>query len=40
VRLLVSGTERYLGCLLAPVLLEDGHHVVADGRNFWKGEPR
>jgi len=38
VRLPVTGAAGYLGCLLAAVLLENGHDVVADGRYFWKGE--
>ena len=37
-RWLVTGTDGYWGCLLAPVLLEDGNDVVADGGYFWKGE--
>jgi nucleoside-diphosphate-sugar epimerase len=27
-RVLVTGTEGYLGCLVAPILFEDGHYVV------------
>jgi nucleoside-diphosphate-sugar epimerase len=27
-RVLVTGTEGYLGCLVAPILFEDGHDVV------------
>jgi NAD(P)-dependent dehydrogenase (short-subunit alcohol dehydrogenase family) len=37
VRLLVTGTERYLGRLPAQVLLEGGHDVVADGAISGRG---
>jgi hypothetical protein len=40
VRLLVTGTERSFACLLALVLLEDGHDVVAEGGYLWKEEPQ
>ncbi len=35
-RVLVTGTEGYLGCLLAPLLLEDGHDVVGLDTGFYK----
>ena len=38
-RVLVTGTEGYLGCLVAPLLMQDGHEVVgldtAYYRNGW-----
>ncbi|MCV7091333.1 NAD-dependent epimerase/dehydratase family protein [Mycobacterium interjectum] len=33
---LVTGTEGYLGCLLAPLLLEDGHDVVGLDTGYYK----
>jgi nucleoside-diphosphate-sugar epimerase len=36
VRVLVTGTEGYLGCLLAPGLLEDGHDVVGLDTGYYK----
>ncbi|MBF1999148.1 MAG: SDR family oxidoreductase [Synechococcales cyanobacterium C42_A2020_086] len=33
---LVTGTEGYLGCLLAPLLLERGHEVTAVDTGFYK----
>lgn len=35
-RILVTGTEGYLGCLLAPLLIADGHEVVAVDTGFYK----
>jgi nucleoside-diphosphate-sugar epimerase len=35
-RVLVTGTEGYLGCLLAPVLLEDGHDVVGLDTGYYQ----
>ena len=35
-RVLVTGTEGYLGCLLAPLLLADGHEVVGMDTGFYK----
>lgn len=35
-RVLVTGTEGYLGCLLTPVLLEDGHDVVGLDTGYYK----
>lgn len=35
-RVLVTGTEGYLGCLLAPLLLEDGHDVVGLDTGYYK----
>jgi hypothetical protein len=37
VRLPVTGTERYLGCLPAQVLLAGGHDVVAGGAISGRG---
>jgi nucleoside-diphosphate-sugar epimerase len=36
VRVLVTGTEGYLGCLLAPMLLDDGHDVVGLDTGYYK----
>jgi nucleoside-diphosphate-sugar epimerase len=36
VRVLVTGIDGYLGCLLAPTLLEDGHDVVGLDTGFYK----
>jgi nucleoside-diphosphate-sugar epimerase len=35
-RVLVTGTDGYLGCLLAPLLLEDGHEVVGLDTGYYK----
>lgn len=35
-KILVTGTEGYLGCLLAPQLIEAGHEVVAVDAGFYK----
>jgi nucleoside-diphosphate-sugar epimerase len=35
-RVLVTGTEGYLGCLLAPTLVADGHEVVGLDTGFYK----
>ena len=35
-RVLVTGTEGYLGCLLAPLLLEDGHDVVGLDTGYYR----
>ncbi len=35
-KVLVTGTEGYLGCLLAPELLRDGHDVLAVDTGFYK----
>ena len=35
-KILVTGTEGYLGCLLAPLLIADGHEVVAVDTGFYK----
>lgn len=35
-RVLVTGTEGYLGCLLAPELIADGHEVVGLDTGFYK----
>jgi nucleoside-diphosphate-sugar epimerase len=35
-RVLVTGTEGYLGCLLAPLLLDDGHDVVGLDTGYYK----
>ncbi|OBG38950.1 NAD(P)-dependent oxidoreductase [Mycobacterium sp. E3198] len=35
-RVLVTGTEGYLGCLLAPLLLEDGHDVVGLDTGYYQ----
>ncbi len=45
-RILVTGTEGYLGCLLAPTLLEAGHDVIGVDTGlykagwFYNGSPR
>jgi nucleoside-diphosphate-sugar epimerase len=36
VKLLVTGTEGYLGCLLAAELLQDGHEVVGVDTGYYK----
>lgn len=35
-KVLVTGTEGYLGCLLAPELVRDGHDVVGVDTGFYK----
>ena len=35
-KILVTGTEGYLGCLLAPELIRDGHEVVGVDTGFYK----
>ena len=35
-KILVTGTEGYLGCLLAPLLLAEGHDVVGVDTGFYK----
>ena len=35
-RVLVTGTEGYLGCLLAPVLMADGHEVVGVDTGYYR----
>ncbi|SDS94785.1 NAD-dependent epimerase/dehydratase family protein [Microlunatus soli] len=35
-RLLVTGTDGYLGCLLAPELIRDGHQVLGVDTGFYK----
>lgn len=35
-RVLVTGTEGYLGCLVAPTLFEDGHDVVGLDTGYYK----
>ncbi|MDX2242894.1 MAG: SDR family oxidoreductase [Leptolyngbyaceae cyanobacterium bins.302] len=35
-KVLVTGTEGYLGCLFAPLLLEHGHDVIAVDTGFYK----
>lgn len=35
-RVLVTGTEGYLGCLLAPALLADGHEVVGLDTGYYR----
>lgn len=35
-KVLVTGTEGYLGCLFAPLLLEKGHEVIAVDTGFYK----
>ncbi len=35
-KVLVTGTEGYLGCLLAPLLIERGHEVTAVDTGFYK----
>ena len=35
-KVLVTGTEGYLGCLLAPELIRDGHEVVGVDTGFYK----
>ena len=35
-KILITGTEGYLGCLLAPELLRDGHDVLGVDTGFYK----
>jgi nucleoside-diphosphate-sugar epimerase len=35
-KILVTGTEGYLGCLLVPSLIQDGHEVIAVDTGFYK----
>lgn len=35
-RVLITGTEGYLGCLLAPTLIEDGHDVVGLDTGYYR----
>jgi len=35
-RILVTGTEGYLGCLLAPLLIEKGHEVIGVDTGYYK----
>ncbi|MEM7716775.1 MAG: SDR family oxidoreductase, partial [Cyanobacteria bacterium P01_A01_bin.68] len=35
-KILVTGTEGYLGCLLAPLLIEKGHEVVGVDTGYYK----
>jgi nucleoside-diphosphate-sugar epimerase len=35
-KVLVTGTEGYLGCLLAPALMSEGHELVAVDTGFYK----
>ena len=35
-KVLVTGTDGYLGCLLAPELIRDGHEVVGVDTGFYK----
>ena len=35
-RVLVTGTEGYLGCLLAPLLMAEGHDVVGLDTGYYK----
>ena len=35
-KVLVTGTEGYLGCLLAPLLVEDGHDVTGRDTGYYK----
>lgn len=35
-KILVTGTEGYIGCLLAPLLLEDGHDVIGVDTGFYR----
>ena len=35
-KVLVTGTEGYLGCLLAPELIRDGHEVIGVDTGFYK----
>ena len=35
-KILVTGTDGYLGCLLAPELLADGHDVIGVDTGYYK----
>ena len=35
-KVLVTGTEGYLGSLLAPLLMENGHEVIGVDTGFYK----
>ncbi|MCJ8279461.1 MAG: SDR family oxidoreductase, partial [Rivularia sp. ALOHA_DT_140] len=35
-KILVTGTEGYLGCLLAPLLIEKGHEVIGVDTGYYK----
>ncbi|MGV1030197.1 MAG: NAD-dependent epimerase/dehydratase family protein, partial [Dermatophilaceae bacterium] len=35
-RILVTGTDGYLGCLLAPLLAEDGHEVIGLDTGYYR----
>lgn len=35
-KVLITGTDGYLGCLVAPVLIEHGHHVTGIDTGFYK----
>jgi nucleoside-diphosphate-sugar epimerase len=35
-RILVTGSEGYLGCLLGPELIRDGHEVVGVDTGFYR----
>lgn len=35
-KILVTGTDGYLGCLLAPLLIADGHEVIGVDTGFYK----
>ena len=35
-KILVTGTEGYLGCLLAPLLIERGHQVIGVDTGYYK----
>jgi nucleoside-diphosphate-sugar epimerase len=37
VRVLVTGSDGYIGCLLAPYLMERGHDVVGTDSGYYKG---
>ena len=34
-KILVTGTDGYIGCLLAPMLLDAGHEVVAVDTGYY-----
>ena len=34
-KILVTGTDGYLGCLLAPMLIDAGHEVVAVDTGYY-----
>ncbi len=35
-RIMLTGSEGYLGCLLGPDLLDDGHEVVGVDTGFYR----